>query len=595
MRAVTLVKLPNTPKFLGTFDDDYTSWWYSNPLPGAVDEIIDSTWAYGQYHVCIAKMLDNTYSIYQSNDYGLNWIQVLNLNYIIYTIARIDYGRLLAGTSNGVYESKNSGTTWSKISNTINLTTIKDVGSDRLVAINSSGTVYYSSNSGITWISSGVSSNKDCIDGQNGIVLVRYNMGDRLYLGVSQDHGASYFTGDPHGWYYGNQIVMHWNSDGSYIDGHPNVIGLRYSGSITKIICTGMRDGFPTFVIQQKLTGTNILRHYYAYIVDPSANVAHYAFSARFDALESQATDLSAKEVVLVGKGTYYRTVVFTGAHTDGTPRVMTSSGGGYTWIEQDVTSATIYSGPDMTQEVGTGGAFLEDSYIATSWTGPVCHNSGSWFSAGYVQQGLSYEMDFLTRLAVSREQSYAMDVYCLVPHIKTFHQDILVKRPFTKSYLFDALFRSPELFTYSMDVLNQKALLKQFTMDILESKVCLEQYTSDILNKHFWTELYALDEWVKKVCLEQFTMDVVSVFHFTETFIMDELLQKVCTKNLIMDILQEGLNNDTFTMDIKIQDTIVGDILHNTERYHWQGAAIGIGYPRSSYPIFDSRKETKI
>ena len=150
---------------------------------------------------------------------------------------------------------------------------------------------------------------------------------------------------------------------------------------------------------------------------------------------------------------------------------------GGRTWTEQNVTSATIYSGPDMSQEVGTGGAFLEDSYISTMWTGPVCHNSGSWHSSGYVQMGISYDMDFLTRLAVSREQSYSMDVYNLVPHIKTFHQDALFQKPHIRSYVFDALFRSPELFTYSMDILNQKAKLKQYTSDILNQKSNLKSY----------------------------------------------------------------------------------------------------------------------
>jgi len=616
MRAVTLVKLPNTPKFLGCFDNNYDSWWYSNPLPGSVDEIVDSTWAYGQYHICFAKMLDNTYSIFQSKDYGVNWVQVLNFSYTIYTIIRIDYGRLLCSTSNGIYESTNAGTTWSKISSQTGLVTIKEVGDDKLVGITSSGNCLYSSN-GITWtsastltstgitITSSTSTNcrKDCIDGQNGIVLnIQYygaSTSIDCYMGYSQDYGHSYFTGYPSGHYWGNNTVVHWNSNNSFMTYGLGWInnGYRYSGPITKIICTGMRsNGFPTFVIQQKLNGTNTLRHYYAYMVVPSEapQYAYYYFVARFDALESTATDLSAKEILSVGTGTYQRTVVFTGANTDGTPRVVTSPDGGYTWINQDVTSATIYSGPDMSQEIGIGGAFLEDSYISTMWTGPVCHNSGSWNSSGYLQMGISYEMDFLTRLAVSREQSYSMDIYNLVPHIKTFHQDILFQKPSTKSYVFDALFRSPELFTYSMDVLNQKANLKQYSMDVLNQKANLKQYTSDVLNMHFWTELYALDEWVQKVCLEQFDMDIISVFHFTETFLMDSLLQKVCIKNLIMDVLQEGLNNHSYSMDIKIQDTIVGDILHNTERYHWQGAAIGIGYPRSSYPIFDSRKETK-
>ena len=607
MRAVTLVKLPNTPKFLGCFDSNYDSWWYSNPLPGSVDEIIDSTWAYGQYHVCFAKMLDNTYSIFQSNDYGVNWIEVLNFPYTIRSIYRIDYGRLLAATSDGVYASTNSGTSWSKISSDNSVRLIREIGSDKLVAICSGlYPVKMSYNRGVTWSGcasvTGVLGMDGTIDGQNNVVFTssHYSGGglSGSLIEISTDGGNTFSAGYPFESSGDMHMLFYWNYP-AYWNWETHKDGIWASGYIKKIICTGVSKTypyFPIFVIQVKLH-TGQLRHYYAYAKQYTGETGlpiRYNFSARFDALDSVATDLSAKEILLVGKGTYQRTVVFTGANSDGTPRVMTSSDGGYTWVDQDVTTATIYSGPDLTQISGTGGAFLEDSYISTMWTGQVCHNSGSWNSSGYIQMGISYEMDFLTRLAVSREQSYSMDIYNLVPHIKTFHQDILFQKPRTKSYVFDALFRSSELFTYSMDVLNQKANLKQYSMDVLNQKANLKQYTSDVLNMHFWTELYALDEWVQKVCLEQFDMAVTSVFHFTEQFSMDSLLQKICIKNLIMDVLQEGLNNHSYSMDIKIQDTIVGDILHNTERYHWQGAAIGIGYPRSSYPIFNSRKETK-
>jgi hypothetical protein len=46
--------------------------------------------------------------------------------------------------------------------------------------------------------------------------------------------------------------------------------------------------------------------------------------------------------------------------------------------------------------------------------------------------------------------------------------------------------------------------------------------------------------------------------------------------------------------MGLYTRETIVLDVLHNSERFSIQHIAIGIGFPDEGYPIFDSRKETK-
>ena len=59
------------------------------------------------------------------------------------------------------------------------------------------------------------------------------------------------------------------------------------------------------------------------------------------------------------------------------------------------------------------------------------------------------------------------------------------------------------------------------------------------------------------------------------------------------MDVLNEDTNSTSFSMDVSIQDVITYDILNNSERYNWQAPAIGYGYKKRSYPIWDSRNET--
>lgn len=581
MLPVVLVKLPNAPQFVGTFDPNFEDWWLSEPLPGYVDEIIDSTWVYGQYHVCYAKMMDGTYTVYRSGDYGVHWVPVRNFNTKIYTMKRIDFGRVLISTGNGWYRSNNSGGSWTLVSTSApQCHTVAEVGRDRLVAINNTS-IFYSPNAGSTWEGEvwefyykGRSwcipaATRSVIDGNNGIVFCRYNDNTIIY---SQDFGANYTKGG----FYNNRLVDTWNKS------------LRYSGTITRIICTGTYNGFPTFVIQQDI-GNNTLRHYYAFTTTGTG----YTFSARFDAKASPDTDLTAKEILAVGTSTFIRSVVFVGAHSNGSPRVVVSTDGGYEWEDAPISQATIYTGPDLSQVVTGGGPFVEDSYISKAWSGPICHNWGAWVESGYMQMGLSYEMDLNLVRWRKMYLPYTADILIATRHPKPYLMDILNKKGVNKLYLMDVLQRKIEPKTYLMDILNQIMYDKTYTMDILNQMMHDKTYTMDILNEMTHDVGKYFQMYLQKTCdaLHGMEMELVLRFYLNSTF--DAHVLKTCQLGLITDILNQKRDlTSSHSMDMKIQGTIVQDILHRTEIRSPQFPDMGKDFEVRSYNPIDSREE---
>lgn len=142
------MRIENYPGFLGTFD--HISWWKSQPLAG-IDTILDVCWVYGEHHICAARMIDGSYTIWQSNDFGNNWNIVLTTSERIYCIIRPDAGRALASTSGGWWRSDNAGRSWTKVSTQApNCHTVKEITNDILVALD--GTyIWRSADTGTTW------------------------------------------------------------------------------------------------------------------------------------------------------------------------------------------------------------------------------------------------------------------------------------------------------------------------------------------------------------------------------------------------------------------------------------------------------------
>ena len=117
MRRVVLTHLPGLNYFIGTFDlTNYQDWWKSAPLPGAIQNIEHALWVGGPMHLCLAKMVDGTWSIFLSFDYGVNWQLVKNSAVEIMDIELVTFTWVLYSDANGDWwESTNSGLTWSRV------------------------------------------------------------------------------------------------------------------------------------------------------------------------------------------------------------------------------------------------------------------------------------------------------------------------------------------------------------------------------------------------------------------------------------------------------------------------------------------------
>lgn len=115
MIPVTLVYLPGANYLLGTFDTaDFSDWWISEGFAG-VDYVVKGVQTYGEIHLAICKMINGTWSIFQSKNYAQTWTEVYNTSYEIFDIVRINFGWTIINCGDGFYESVNAGTDWSLV------------------------------------------------------------------------------------------------------------------------------------------------------------------------------------------------------------------------------------------------------------------------------------------------------------------------------------------------------------------------------------------------------------------------------------------------------------------------------------------------
>lgn len=117
MRRVVLTHLPGLNFFVGTFDlTNFQRWWKSAPLPGEIENVEHALWVGGPMHLCLAKMMDGTWSIFLSFDYGVHWQLVKNSTVEIMDIELVTFTWVLYSDANGDWwESTNSGLTWTKV------------------------------------------------------------------------------------------------------------------------------------------------------------------------------------------------------------------------------------------------------------------------------------------------------------------------------------------------------------------------------------------------------------------------------------------------------------------------------------------------
>ena len=591
MIPVTLAKLDNYPGFLGSFDN--ITWWKGEQLPGAVEYVNDAVWVYGQYHICLARMQNGTYSIYQSKDDGFSWISVLNLPGKISSLLRLDYGRALAATSTGWYRSENSGTTWTKVSSSApNCICVKELTNDVLVAID--GTyVWHSENAGTNWTKSVTATWNgttyvptattliskttspaidgtiyDCLVGCTSTNCETYydyfgtdatiytDVANTSRLIISDDGGVSFYYCTPtSSWAFRELYPSGYSasSENGYPSGMPRDI---WTDIITDIELTHIKpNNTPCWVIQVRMKNGQ-LRHYYVNRLTYEEAIARGSYRGmfevfpRFDANATISNSLMSDESQITGTTSIENYVLFSGTDVSNKPMIKLSQDAGYTWVTPNIQNAPMYTGPDLTQ-LSSSHPFQDDVYVSYTFTHGACHNYWHIISE-WSRRGQSFDMDY--RTAITRS----------VPLLVTLH----TAKRYTKAITPDILMQKRHTFTYTADILNQAVHLKGIE----------------------------ISEVVKKAWPAAVPFDLKSVLRSTKSIIPDILIRGLNDYNLLMHaaIQKQDIENSC-SMTVNFQGEIVQDILNIAEEFNVQFWDIGTNYERRPYPIFDSRKQGKV
>jgi hypothetical protein len=568
MRPVVLSVVDGKNFLLGSFDTtNFQTWWKSEPFPGAVDIIRSPIHVYGQYHVCIVKMTNGTYSIYRTKNMGKSWTQVYNTPNVIYTLTAIDYGWIVGSTSAGWIESKlDSGYTWTSISSFApGCKTVININDDILFAHDGTN-IWRSTDYARTWSiklsktgwtslpyhpgypveSFSWNSNAyPALTGINKFVAVGFGP----YLVISDDLGENWTThptGSHDSWYKNNG----WGR---------GMFGPAYYTNILQLVHTSMEGKSPN--------DTTIM----ARVLDNSTNRVYYMCSGPYTpALPGLGTGtgflwsdpvyimsyngyengiITASDVQNPGASTHSHLATIT-VYQNNTPIVLYSINGGYNWAGVNASSVTVYEG-DPAQEIVSpiGQQVFDEEYFTTyTWVGAACHNTGRYIDDfNKTVRCISFDVDFLN----------------------TFRK--------TK--------------TLSDDIILMKVKYKTCTYDILNKKTNIKTYTPDVaLLKYNITHNCLMDECTQKTFLKTCTSDVANAERVLLPLLQDATIQKTCNKTLFTRTYINGSLEKTCEMGIKIVDNHVDEIMNSIERYTLQ--VPDIRYPSIPYKPFDSRTQ---
>jgi hypothetical protein len=578
MKQVVLAKLPNSIQFLGTFDTtNYEKWWKSEPLPdGATSipaEITQNEWCYGQYHMAAVRMADGTYSLYRSTDYGKTWSEAKNFPGQIYTLTRIDYGWMLLNTPAGWYQSTNTGRTWTLISTGApGCKTVVNIGENILIG-HSGEKIYRSEDTGVTWSQVQdchllsvmpwhatyhytIYNTADCypaLAGVNNRVLA----GAGPYLIASDDGGQNWTI-----------FYSPFNNFGWFCDDELDYYTQQQSRCL-QLIWTGGTSATPednTFMARMYNPITGVVRHYYSgNIADWFSAITHptwtdrnlygggLRWASRFDqpfsgyyngkmtAYETMVQNTSTTQSLVYSSQMEYNPT--TGGNST-SPKF--SDDGGLTWEDLDPNLFKVYIGdPDTSTDYTYGGAFVSENYTKTVWVGFPCHNEGHYLSTGYIQRGISLDMDML---------SYTTR---------------------TKSWSIDTIIKAIKQGTYDMDALVMLCLDKSYAPDALIKRIGNKGYSS-------WTTV------MRKPDFGQ-AFDAVIVQRRTRGFSSDVWLKDTFRYGVSNDVLVRGPVENTYDMNLILVTSHVDEWGVKMEREMPQYPLQE--WPQLQYEVKDSRK----
>jgi hypothetical protein len=420
MKPVVLVRLPNRPQFLGTFDTtNFKDWWKSEPLPGLVSEIVDNEWCYGQYHLAVAKMQDGTYHIFRSPDYGKTWVDVYTSASEIYTLTRIYYGYMLINNASGWYKSLDTGLHWSLVSTGApGCKTVINIEENILVAHNGSY-IFRSTDVGAHWttvIDCHLMVVKDYHYGGNRTLYYPYDVYPALagynnkvlagvgpYLLMSDDAGATWIT-HPSEIYGGWGWAIGCTAGASCIgigtnNGASNWNMNNPSKRIIQIVGTKGSSNADAncFMIRAYIPYSNVVRHYFTNNSGWGSNARFDQpftgyYNGKLDAYETMVQNTNTTSTIVFSSQSAWNPL--TGGYNTSQKY---STDGGWTWNELDVNQYKVYEGdPDTSTAFTYGGPFIEENFTYQVWQGVPCHNSGKWVSSGYYRRGISLDNDLI-------------------------------------------------------------------------------------------------------------------------------------------------------------------------------------------------------
>ena len=426
-----------------------------------------------------------------------------------------------------------------------------------------------------------ISTNYPTVDGSYYMVLAGYTLPqeERLFgrtytrneikFVISIDGGKNFYTVDKIR-YNQSRNIFEWDMYNVI----SNISERNPDATITQIEMTHVSRGsgehfrglgafMPHFVIQILLPKTNILRHYYVYPVEEHDYV-RYEASAKFDALYTPMATLKSEEVRLVGRSGTSNWIIFSGRSTNNTPMIVYSNDFGETWKYVDLSATTMYTDPSLTQQSATS-PLQEDYFVYLGYVVPWCLNL--WYNYGsYSRRSLSYDMDCFFKQH-QHGMPLIVDMISYIMNQKKYNTSIIAKKLCTAPF--------------------------DMSLRVSSRGVPIEYY-NNILIKGSFDVGSMVDLILKKDISAEIDTGIQSILRNHTGRPLNILIKSIKYKTYKADLLAEKSDTSLYNMGITIEKDIVDDILMNTERYSPQFPAIGLGYKKRGYPIFDSRKETK-
>ena len=566
MRPVALSIVEGRNFILGSFDTtNFQTWWKSLPFPGDVESIEDTTHVYGQYHVCIVKMKNGTYSIYRTHDSGKTWTSVYNTPDIIYSITQIDYGHVIASTSTGWLESTlDSGLTWSKISSFApGCKTVINISNDVLFGHDGSK-IWRSYDIGHSWSRVLQKSSWTSVGYHDETLTKNFTWnsyahpaltgaghavyaGFGPYLNISEDLGEHWFT-HLQGW------DQHFATyEGGW--GGSNLFSPFYN---TRILQLEMTD----------TSGTNP-DHYaiMARVLDLDTNQVLYAYSGKKYHFEDKGTGYSWKtrftlpfaddkhgilcsyDVLQPGSSEYDKLVMVCSYDASNNAVVMYSTNAGWKWTTLNYNNVSVYEGDPSQEIISNIGQYVfdEEYWTKSTWTGPPCHNGGKWIiEYNKTVRGLSWDMDIL------------------------------------------AIFQKNKAYSMIYSTLNEKD--KEYTVDMLSKKLHTKILNPDILLKKTTIRSMIASGYLKKYFDKSNSIDTILANRQIKDLTSDILVQKANEAIFNVRMNQKDTAEKSCDFVMKLVDDHVDEIMTSINRYTLQ--APDIRYPSVPYVPFDSRNQ---